>query len=82
MPFREAHHITGRLVRLADELACTLDRLPLSEMQKIAPGANKDVYDVMGIQNSVQSRRSLGGTAPDRVLAQIGGWRSRLQDQI
>jgi argininosuccinate lyase len=82
MPFREAHHITGRLVRLADESSCTLDQLPLSEMQNIAPGITKDVYEVLSVQNSIQSRRSLGGTAPVQVLAQVARWRSRLHSQL
>ncbi|WP_348966937.1 argininosuccinate lyase [Paraburkholderia tropica] len=81
MPFREAHHVTGRLVRLADERGCSLEQLPLAAMQEVDPRVNDDVYGVLGVENSVQSRRSLGGTSPERVRDEIARWRSKVQVQ-
>jgi argininosuccinate lyase len=77
-PFREAHHITGSIVKRAEELKLDLDKLPLEEMQKIEPAITKDVYGVLGLEASVASRMSLGGTAPDRVREQIFFWRGKL----
>jgi argininosuccinate lyase len=81
MPFREAHHITGGLVRLADERNCSLDQLPLAVMQKVDPRISENVYGVLGVENSVQSRRSLGGTSPERVREEIARWRAKVQGQ-
>jgi argininosuccinate lyase len=67
MPFRKAHHVTGRLVALAESRKCGLEDLGLGEMRAIEPGITKDVFKVLGIENSVKSRASLGGTAPDNV---------------
>ena len=77
-PFREAHHITGSIVKRAEELKLDLDKLPLDEMQKIEPAITKDVFAVLGLEASVASRMSLGGTAPDRVREQIFFWRGKL----
>ncbi|MFE0477903.1 argininosuccinate lyase [Streptomyces sp. NPDC058947] len=79
MPFREAHHITGRLVRLADERACGLDELELKEMQEIDSRINADVFAVLGVEDSVTSRRSLGGTSPECVARQVDLWRARIE---
>ena len=78
MPFREAHHITGRLVREADRLAVGLEQIPLEQMQSIDPRINDDVYNVLGVENSVHSRVSFSGTAPSGVLAQVAFWRAAL----
>ncbi|MGN9759447.1 argininosuccinate lyase [Streptomyces sp. SD31] len=79
MPFREAHHITGRLVRLADEHDCSLDELSLEDMQKVDARINADVFAVLGVEDSVNSRRSLGGTSPECVSQQVEEWRARIK---
>ena len=70
-PFREAHHIAGSIVKRAEEKGVTLDKLPLAEMQAIEPGITKEVFAVLSLEASVNSRMSLGGTAPARVKEQI-----------
>jgi argininosuccinate lyase len=77
-PFREAHHIAGRAVKRAEELGVALDALPLSELKRIEPHIAKDVYKVLSLQASVRSRKSFGGTAPDRVRAAIAFWKEQL----
>jgi argininosuccinate lyase len=67
LPFREAHGVAGRIVKLADEKGCALEELSLAEMQAVAPGLTDDVFAVLGVENSVRSRTSFGGTAPDNV---------------
>ena len=71
IPFREAHHITGQAVRLAEERGIALSELPLEALQGIDARIDASVYDVLGIDASVNSRSSYGGTAPDRVREQI-----------
>jgi argininosuccinate lyase len=78
IPFRDAHHLTGRLVAEAERRNCGLEDLPLEAMRAVEPRITKAVYDVLGVENSVRSRRSFGGTAPERVAEQIAGWRARL----
>ena len=68
IPFRDAHHLTGRIVLLAEEKDCTLESLSLKDIQKIIPEADNKVIDVLKIQNSVSSRNSYGGNAPKNVL--------------
>jgi len=68
IPFRDAHHLTGRIVLLAEEKDCTLESLSLKDIQKIIPEADNKILDVLKIQNSVSSRNSYGGTAPKNVL--------------
>ncbi|MFU8898624.1 MAG: argininosuccinate lyase [Roseinatronobacter sp.] len=75
LPFREAHHVTGALVKLAEDKGCDLADLSLDEMQKIHGEITQAVYSVLGVQNSVASRTSYGGTAPDNVRAQIARWK-------
>ena len=67
MPFRDAHHVTGQLVRMADEKGCALDGLSLDEMQSVEAGITSGVLGVLGVDDAVKSRTSFGGTAPDRV---------------
>lgn len=67
MPFRQAHHVTARIVEEAQQLGCKLQDLPLSEMQGIEPRITETVYEVLSIEASVASRKSFGGTAPERV---------------
>jgi argininosuccinate lyase len=77
-PFREAHHISGSIVKRAEELGMTLDKVPLAEMQKVEPGITKDVVAVLSLEHSLNSRTSFGGTAPVRVREQIAFWREKL----
>ena len=78
LPFRDAHHVTGALVALAEHKGCDLPDLTLAELQSGHPGINQQVYSVLGVQNSVRSRMSYGGTAPDQVRAQIARWQAAL----
>jgi argininosuccinate lyase len=78
LPFRDAHHITGALVKLAEDKGCDLPDLSLAEMQTAHPGITADVFTVLGVENSVRSRQSYGGTAPDQVRAQIARWKGLL----
>jgi argininosuccinate lyase len=77
MPFRDAHHVTGSLVKLADEKGMQLYQLRLEDMQLAAPGITNAVYDVLSVANSVNSRNSFGGTAPKRVLIAVCEARKR-----
>jgi argininosuccinate lyase len=77
LPFREAHHATGAIVRRADELGCELADLALDEMQAVEPRITEDVRQVLSVASSVASRTSLGGTAPDRVRAAVAAARER-----
>jgi len=78
LPFREAHHVTGSLVALAEGQGVDLPDLTLAQMQGVYPGIRSDVFAVLGVENSVRSRTSYGGTAPDQVRAQAGRWRTEL----
>ncbi|MDC0120660.1 argininosuccinate lyase [Amylibacter sp.] len=78
MPFREAHHITGALVAKAEKKGCDLPDLSLKEMQNVNEKINADVFNFLGVQNSVASRQSYGGTAPKQVRKQIARWREVL----
>lgn len=78
MPFREAHHITGALVAKAEEKGCDLPDLSLADMQIVNERINSDVFNFLGVQNSVASRQSYGGTAPKQVRKQIARWRKIL----
>ncbi len=77
-PFREAHHIAGSIVKRAEELGVTLDKVPLAEMQKIEKRITMDVFAVLPLEASVNARTSFGGTAPVRVKEQVQFWRERL----
>ncbi len=79
MPFRDAHHVTGALVKMAEDKGCDLPDLSLDEMQSIHDKITKDVFDVLGVHNSVASRMSYGGTAPARVREQVARWKEQLQ---
>jgi argininosuccinate lyase len=78
LPFREAHHVTGRLVALAEGKGCDLPDLTLGDMQSVHQGITKDVFAVLGVANSVMSRTSYGGTSPTCVRAQISRWQALL----
>lgn len=77
MPFRNAHHVTGELVKMAEDRGVGLEDLPLDDMQGVESGMTADVFDVLGVENSVASRRSFGGTAPDNVLVAATAARKR-----
>ena len=78
-PFREAHHIAGSIVKRAEALGVSLDKVPLGEMQKIEPAITAKVYDVLTLDASVNARTSFGGTAPVRVREQVQFWRETLK---
>ncbi|WP_300036089.1 argininosuccinate lyase [uncultured Roseobacter sp.] len=75
LPFRDAHHITGSLVALAESKGCDLPDLSLDEMKSAHDGITQGVFDVLGVENSVNSRTSYGGTAPAQVRAQVARWK-------
>ncbi|HLP66255.1 MAG TPA: argininosuccinate lyase, partial [Rhizobium sp.] len=77
LPFREAHHVTGRAVALAEAKGCDLAELSLDELQAINPAITAGVFDVLTVEASVASRKSYGGTAPSEVRKQIAWWRQR-----
>ena len=74
MPFRDAHHVTARLVGIASAQGLDLDRLSLEEMRAVEPRVTDEVFAVLGVENSVASRTSYGGTAPDQVRQQVRRW--------
>ncbi|WP_299352437.1 argininosuccinate lyase [uncultured Shimia sp.] len=78
MPFRDAHHVTGTLVAMAEARGCDLPDLSLEDMQSVHDAITDDVFGVLGVHNSVASRMSYGGTAPKQVLAQVAAWQKRL----
>ncbi len=77
MPFRDAHHVTGTLVKLAEDKGCDLADLALDDMRAVEPGITEAVYSVLRLEDAVASRTSLGGTAPERVLAAARAARER-----
>jgi len=78
-PFREAHHIAGSIVKIAEDKNMSLDKLPLAEMQTVEPAITAEVFKVLSPEASVASRMSLGGTAPARVKEQLNHWRGILK---
>ena len=80
MPFREAHHVTGNLVALAERNGCELPQLALADMRAVEPRITRDVYKVLSVEASVASRTSFGGTAPKNVRREANRWLKLLQD--
>ncbi len=78
MPFRDAHHVTGRLVAKAEAKGCDLAGLTLAEMQAVEPRITEGVFSVLTVEASVASRTSYGGTAPENVRRMAAEWRERL----
>ncbi|MCY0148694.1 argininosuccinate lyase [Hoeflea sp. G2-23] len=78
LPFREAHHVTGRAVALAESRNIGLEALSLADLQTINPAITDAVFSVLTVDASVRSRKSFGGTAPDGVRAQVTHWRGRI----
>jgi argininosuccinate lyase len=79
LPFREAHHVAGRLVAIAAAQKKSLEKLSLAEMRSVEPQISEEVFAVLGVENSVRSRTSFGGTAPKNVRAQARRWLRRLK---
>jgi argininosuccinate lyase len=79
MPFRDAHHVTGAIVKAAETKGIDLDQLPLADMQAVEPKISKAVFSVLSVENSVKSRTSYGGTAPQNVLKMARHWLRRLE---
>ena len=81
VPFRDAHEITGRLVALAESKNCGLDGLTIEDFKSVDARLDSRAFKVLSVENSVKSRKSFGGTAPDNVRAQITAWRERLKQK-
>ncbi|MBO9629187.1 MAG: argininosuccinate lyase, partial [Shinella sp.] len=77
LPFRDAHHVTGRAVALAESKGSDLAELTLEELQAIHAAITADIFNVLTVEASVASRKSYGGTAPSEVRKQIAWWRQR-----
>jgi argininosuccinate lyase len=77
-PFRQAHHVTGTLVKLAMQKGVGLEALSLEEMRGVEPKITAEVFDVLGVEKSVASRLSYGGTAPSNVRTQAQAWLDKL----
>jgi argininosuccinate lyase len=77
IPFRKAHHITGELIKMAESKGCNLAELDLDQMQSVEASIRQEVYSVLGVENSVASRTSEGGTAPANVAAAAKAARKR-----
>src|ERR1700737_1181098 len=80
MPFRDAHHVTGRIVAKASQAGVPLHELRLKEMQAIEPKITAEALGTLSVEASVKSRNSYGGTAPKNVLAQAKAWARRLEN--
>jgi argininosuccinate lyase len=78
LPFREAHHVTGRIVRLAAARQVPLEKLTLEEMRAVEPRIDESAFAALGVERSVGSRISYGGTAPANVRRQAKAWLKRL----
>jgi argininosuccinate lyase len=77
LPFRQAHHVTGKLVGIASDKGVDLDKLSLAEMQAVEPAINRSVYKVLTVEASVAARKSFGGTAPANVERAVQEARKR-----
>ena len=78
MPFRDAHHVTGALVKMAEDRGIDLPELSLEDMQGVHGAIHAGVFDVLTVEASVASRTSYGGTAPENVRAQAARWKAAL----
>lgn len=79
MPFRNAHHVTGKIVGLAADKKIGLEKLTLAEMRTVEPKITADVFTILGVEKSVRSRTSFGGTAPSNVKREARRWLSTLK---
>ena len=82
LPFREAHHVTGEIVRTAESKGLELEALALADMQAIEPRITDGVFSVLSVENSVRSRTSYGGTAPQNVKKMAESWLKRLESGL
>jgi argininosuccinate lyase len=81
LPFRDAHHVTGKIVALAEAKGCELKKLPLADFQSVEKRITKDAYAALDVAGSVKSRTSYGGTAPVNVRREANRWIKRLEKQ-
>lgn len=81
LPFRDAHHVTGSIVALAEKQNLRLHELSLDDMQSVEPKITKDIFNVLSVENSVKSRKSYGGTAPTEVRKMAKKWIKSLEKQ-
>ncbi|MFM7084018.1 MAG: argininosuccinate lyase [Hyphomicrobium sp.] len=81
LPFRDAHHIVGSIVKTAEKKGISLEELTLEEMQKFEPRITKNVYNILSLEKSIKSRTSYGGTAPQNVSKIVKSWRKRLESE-
>jgi argininosuccinate lyase len=81
LPFREAHHVTGRIVAIAAERGVALEELSLSDMRAVDPRVAPEVFELLGVEKSVRSRVSYGGTAPANVRREARRWLKRLEKE-
>ncbi len=79
LPFREAHHVTGKIVALAESKGCDLKKLPLSDLKSVETRITEQVYPALDVAGSVKSRTSYGGTAPSNVKREARRWIKRLE---
>ncbi len=79
LPFRQAHHVTGSIVRLAEEQGMGLAALPLAVLQSVEPRITAEIFDVLSVERSVASRGCYGGTAPERVREQMATAQERFR---
>ena len=82
MPFRDAHHVTGRVVALAEARGLELDQLALADLQTVEPRFRRDALAVLSVENSVKSRTSYGGTAPQNVRKMARTWVRKLEKRL
>jgi argininosuccinate lyase len=78
VPFRKAHHITGQIVAIAEGMDLPLEKLPLADMRKVEPRITPAVFKVLSVENSVASRKTMGGTAPANVRREAAKWLKRV----
>ncbi len=78
MPFRDAHHVTGAIVALAEKKGCGLDGLTIEDLKQVDERINSKVFSVLSVEKSVASRTSYGGTSPENVRQQVARWRDLL----
>jgi len=78
IPFRKAHHITGQIVAIAEGMDLPLEKLPLADMRKVEPRITPAVFKVLSVENSVASRKTMGGTAPANVRREAAKWLKRV----
>jgi argininosuccinate lyase len=79
MPFRDAHHVTGRIVAIAEKKGVGLDGLSLADFRSVEPRIGEDIFERLTVDASVRARASYGGTAPENVKAQIARWKETLK---